>query len=152
MDAREMQKLLFGTVFGLVLGIMIYQSTRVGGGVEKLPAEAVTTASTGTDGGYFVNCSTCSCDYSPAASPYQDPAACAANITTECGGTCGGSSAGPDPCATNSCSPECACNCADPYDSCVCETGSPAMCGSSAGPPPPTSSASNSAGSASSPC
>lgn len=71
-------------------------------------------------------------------------------------------SAAYDPCTTDSCRPECACNCSNPVDSCVCETGDPAMCGASSSynpPPPPSSNPPSSytppppsSGGASSPC
>lgn len=156
MKKREPIGVLLGVVSGLMIGFLLYQSSRMNGGFEALPTlDEAALANSVPDGGYYVNCSTCSCEYSPAASPYQDPSICEADIPSQCG-SCG-SSVATDPCMTDSCRPECACNCGDPYLSCVCELGSPAACGSSAAPPPPSSVGSSndsagSAGSAASPC
>lgn len=144
MKFSEVGKLLLGVALGSMLGVIVYQSSRISLDKNKLlhfAANAGDMTSSDIDPCVGTqscipecgcgNCGTtaelCACDPSNAA--------CFASST--------------DPCSTNSCSPECACNCANPYDSCMCEINDPVMCGSSSSYSPPPSSSDSSPSSSS---
>jgi hypothetical protein len=163
MNRREPIGVMLGVASGLMIGFLLYQSSRMNGGFEVLPPlDEAALANSVADGGYYVNCSTCSCEYSPAASPYQDPGICEANIPSECG-SCGASSASapPSPCAPTEVT--CAVDGGTSYYCCAAsetcdDNGAGCIGGPSSAPPPPPSSmgssndSAGSAGSAASPC